>query len=117
MQIDDLAKMRRPRFFFAFEKELEVERRSKSARFHRIKRRENRGDPGLIIRSRARVQSPFRIDFATRRQRHDLAARFHRCGSPRWLKRRRRGPRRWVDGLPVVMRINYDRACGARYFP
>src|SRR5438309_10164610 len=99
MQIDDLAKMRRPRFFFAFEKELEVERRSKSARFHRIKRRENRHDPGLIIRSRARVQSPFRIDFATRRQRHDLASRFHRFVSPRWLTRRRLVVRRWADWL------------------
>src|SRR5437763_15917758 len=120
MKIDDFAEMWRARFFFAFKQKLDIERWSKTASFQRIESGQYRYDTGLIIRCRARVQSPFRIDFAavySWGQRHNLTARFHRCGSPRWLKGRRRSPRFWIDGLPIEMRINSDRACDARNFP
>src|SRR5438105_15151812 len=102
MKIDYLAEMRRARFLFSFENKFTVERRRPVLRSQCIERRENRHHAGFVVRGGARIETPLGIDLAGRGKRNDLSAGFHRRGSPSWLKRRRCGPRFWIDRLTVV---------------
>ena len=105
----------RARFFFALENHFEIHRQGNGFRPQRVQGRQQRYDRRLVVGSRPRVNPPIVVisgpsTGAVARERDAFSSRLD-CGAAQHrLERCAIGPCRGIDGLPVVMRVENDRA-------
>ena len=96
--------MRRSGLLLAFENEFQVRPQRQPRRPQCIERRCDRHDRRFVVRCRARIDAPFRIDLPACRQRDHAAVLIERAVANHRLPGRR-GPLLRIQRLPVIVRI------------
>jgi hypothetical protein len=106
------AQVRRPGLLLALEKELDVHRRPRAGRAHRVEGGQRGDDGRLVVAGAAGVEAPLGARRARRgRQRDGAAAGLQRAVAQRGRPGRAR-PVGGDDRLAVVVGVEHDRAPG-----